>query len=301
MDNDSIIKKKLVRLYRGVRERIDYFGMNYLSEEEGNLKISGLLDSSDPFMVGRLGAVEMRCVSKWMKGMLCNDSEKKQALYAAGIFPNNDATISQFCEVYTDAMKSCDLLGVWEVVGEKKAISLYCDNPILMPSRSIESYYFDNPWSENLKNKRILIVHPFVQSIKYQLNRRESIWPGKNVLPLFKSVQYVKSVQSNAGAHTSFQDWFEALAYMKKQIDFCDFDVAIIGAGAYGLPLAAHVKSIGKQAIQMSGATQILFGIKGKRWDNHPVISKFYNESWVRPNSSETPLQKEKVEGGSYW
>ena len=88
---------------------------------------------------------------------------------------------------------------------------------------------------------------------------------------------------------------------MQDQISQVDFDIAIIGAGAYGLPLAAYCKRIGKQAIQMSGATQLLFGIKGKRWDDHPVISKFYNESWVRPNSNETPTKKGKVEGGSYW
>ena len=49
----------------------------------------------------------------------------------------------------------------------------------------------------------------------------------------------------------------------------------------------------------MSGATQLLFGIKGKRWDDHPIISKLYNDAWVRPE--ETLAHKEKVEGGSYW
>ena len=79
------------------------------------------------------------------------------------------------------------------------------------------------------------------------------------------------------------------------------FDIAIVGAGAYAMPICAYIKSIGKIAIQMSGATQLLFGIKGRRWDNHPIISGFYNEYWVRPNEEETPPQVKKVEGGSYW
>lgn len=114
-------------------------------------------------------------------------------------------------------------------------------------------------------------------------------------------LETIQAVQSNAGAKPPFKDWFEALDSMKKQIAEADFDVAIIGAGAYGLPLAAYVKSLGKQAVQMSGATQILFGIKGKRWDTHPVISKMYNDYWVRPLAEETPPQIQKVEGGSYW
>jgi hypothetical protein len=68
-----------------------------------------------------------------------------------------------------------------------------------------------------------------------------------------------------------------------------------------GFPLAAHVKRMGKKAIHMGGATQILFGIKGKRWDTHPVIGAMYNEHWVRPALEDVPQQANKVEGGCYW
>ena len=85
------------------------------------------------------------------------------------------------------------------------------------------------------------------------------------------------------------------------EISKYDFDIAIIGAGAYSLPLAAYVKQLGKIAVQMSGSTQILFGIKGKRWEQIPEISKFFNENWIRPSEDETPKGSTKVEGGSYW
>ena len=84
-------------------------------------------------------------------------------------------------------------------------------------------------------------------------------------------------------------------------MDAADYDVAVIGAGAYSLPLAAHARRRGRMAVQMSGATQLLFGIKGKRWDTHPQLSKLYNDAWVRPLPEETLQNKEKVEGGSYW
>jgi hypothetical protein len=88
---------------------------------------------------------------------------------------------------------------------------------------------------------------------------------------------------------------------MCAEVEKVDFDIAIIGAGAYGLPLAFHVKSLGKKAIHMGGATQILFGIKGKRWDHHEVISKLYNEHWVRPLPSERPEHYYDIEKGCYW
>lgn len=301
MDNDNALKKKLVKLYRNTKLKIDYAGMNLTTEEGGNNLIAEKLRSNKPFMVGRFGAVEMHCVSRQMHGEKCTEVEKEQALYAAGIFPNDDGTIERFCEVYTDAMKECDALGVWKVTSEKEAVKKYCPNVSLIPSRSIEPYYYENPWSMELKGKRLLVIHPFTNTIKGQLEHLELVWEDRDVLPKLQNVSLVKAVQSNAGAKPPYKDWFEALDSMKEQIGETDFDVAIIGAGAYGLPLAAYVKSLGKQVIQMSGATQILFGIKGKRWDLHPIISKMYNDYWVRPLDEETPPQIQKVEGGSYW
>jgi glycerol-3-phosphate dehydrogenase len=82
-----------------------------------------------------------------------------------------------------------------------------------------------------------------------------------------------------------------------------DFDVAIIGCGAYGMPLASKLKNAGKQAIHLGGATQLLFGIKGNRWENgYPTkIATFFNDAWVRASAEETPQNAYTVERGCYW
>ena len=75
---------------------------------------------------------------------------------------------------------------------------------------------------------------------------------------------------------------------MKKEIAHRDFDVALIGAGAYGLFLATECKRLGKVGIHIGGATQLLFGILGKRWtdpsspDSSSVLP-FINEHWTGP------------------
>ena len=46
-----------------------------------------------------------------------------------------------------------------------------------------------------------------------------------------------------------------------------EFDVSIVGCGAYGFPLANEIKKKGKVAIHLTGATQLMFGIVGKRWE----------------------------------
>ena len=63
-----------------------------------------------------------------------------------------------------------------------------------------------------------------------------------------------------------------SLEEIEVRIKDVDFDIALIGAGAYGLPLTLYCKSLGKMALQTGGATQTLFGIMGKRWENRPHV-----------------------------
>ena len=94
---------------------------------------------------------------------------------------------------------------------------------------------------------------------------------------------------------------------MEDQIDKIDYDVCLIGCGAYGFLLAAHCKMKGKKAVHLGGALQLLFGIKGKRWEdpNYGFAGKnylsFMNEYWVRPSKEETPTLSNSVEGSCYW
>jgi hypothetical protein len=56
---------------------------------------------------------------------------------------------------------------------------------------------------------------------------------------------------------------------------------------------------MGRQAIQTGGTTQLLFGLMGKRWENHPLIKPFQNANWIRP--TEKPNGAEKIKPGGYW
>ena len=152
-----------------------------------------------------------------------------------------------------------------------------------------------------LQGKKVLVVHPFSESIRRSfLEAREKLFQDPRVLPPFDLIT-LKAVQSHAGAGSGFSSWFEALDCMKRQMTDIDFDLCIVGAGAYGLPLAAHAKSLGKQAIHMGGATQVLFGIIGRRWEVHPVVRRFINSAWRRPSLAETPPNALSVENGCYW
>jgi hypothetical protein len=104
------------------------------------------------------------------------------------------------------------------------------------------------------------------------------------------------------GGKGPHKDWYESFQLMCKDISNIDFDIALLGCGSYGMPLGNYIKKeLKKSAIYVGGGLQLYFGIKGKRWDNSPDITKFYNEYWTRPSQEETPELGKYVEGGCYW
>lgn len=286
-----------------------------------NAMIYDIIKKGNPAMISRLGTVETAVLFNYLEIKESTSLSRVKKLHAvfkgsankwdsdvkksikdnAGFFPVNEEMLDRFTVFFLEQIKKIDAIAIWGfVVGETWLVHRLCQAAFKYDPKGLEPYYFSDPWSRALAGKTVLVIHPFIHSIRKQYKCREKLFDNPLILPDFDLVT-IAAVQSIAGNSTEFKNWFEALDYMQREIDNVNFDVAIIGAGSYGLPLAAYIKEKGKIAIHIGGATQILFGIKGKRWDDHPVISKFYNEHWVRPELSETVLNAEMVEGGCYW
>jgi hypothetical protein len=275
---------------------------------EGNALIRRALTAGRPFAAGRAGTVELDCVTHYLehrRGGESSDYPDSIVFHMgnnAGFFPVTAENLDGFVKEYLDAVSVLDAIAVWFNPGESDLAREFCPEAELIPLRSLEPYYHRDPWSAELAGKRILAIHPFAESIaENYAERRSLLFEDPHVLPAF-DLHVLKAVQSIAGEQTRFASWFEALKHMKSEMEAVEFDVCIVGAGAYGLPLAAHAKAMGKVAIHMGGATQVLFGIRGRRWDDHEIISRLYNEHWTSPKPSETPRNFRQVEdGGAYW
>lgn len=194
-------------------------------------------------------------------------------------------------------MKQCDCLASWRIEEVfflkhlKKAKRIGLDT--LDPVNDKEQF----SWYKALEGKKVLVVSPFAELIEYQYNHnRKRIWSNKDILTKYIKLETVKAVNS-IGGNCEYASWFDALEAMEEEIKKKDFDIALLGCGAYGFPLAAYIKSIGKKAVHIGGATQLIFGIKGKRWQN----ASYINEYWISPRPEDRPKGFEKVEGGCYW
>ena len=110
----------------------------------------------------------------------------------------------------------------------------------------------------------MLVVHPFAKSIEAQYSRKEQLFANRNLLPDFE-LQTLVPPQTIAGsADARYTDWFDALKHLEFEVDSREFDVAIIGCGAYGFPLASHVKRSGRQAIHGGGDGSDAFRHQGE-------------------------------------
>ena len=297
----------MIRLFPKLGRKIRYFaGRKLIKGVAAQTLIAEWIQSGKPFMVARFGSVELRCTAE------CEQFEKKkEAAFCkktwksmgnnAGLFPVTAANLVRFSDLMKKCSAQVDLLGAWFMPMEDYMLHNYMKQALITRLWSLEPYRFPNPWTKALQNKKVLVIHPFSNTIEQQYKVRNQIWNMKEVLPEFE-LQTIRAVQTAAGERDErFQDWFEALEYMKSEVRKRNFDVAIIGCGAYGFPLAAYVKSLGKQAIHLGGATQLLFGIKGKRWEEDKDVNIYFNEFWIRPSDEETPKNKNTIENGCYW
>lgn len=315
------ILKSTRRLFQLLKSDSGNSGRNWYmfsNKQYANELIYRTLIDSKPCMIARFGSTELLCLTNYIgvknPGKFKNfkrfvqsqsppwwweDSAIRQIQQWSGFFPGSIDKVEQFCELMLNDIPQVDILGSWlndesyfhEELGDVKRIVL----------EDMEPFFSTNPWTRALEGKKVLVVHPFAETIEKQHLKRQVLFED-NLLPEFE-LKTIKAVQSIAGAKTEFNDWFEALESMKKKIDSTDYDICIIGAGAYGFPLAAHVKRMGKKSIHLAGVTQLLFGIKGKRWERYIVwpYMNLYNNHWVRPDENDKPQNAQIVEGACYW
>jgi hypothetical protein len=277
--------------------------------------IRSVLLLPEPCAIGKIGTSELFVLEfphRWIRVPWPPSASwhrpAKRLLHSGGLFPLKKEIFDRFILQYPEAVKSLDMVAQWQVSGtyeaafEQAILTRLCPHAVRVGFRLLHFFTPRAPWLDDLAKLRWLVIHPFEESIRAQL-------PNLSKLGVYSSAA-VSHLQDRA-LDTSIiscpqlpymvpprhRDWFEALEHLKTQMERETFDIALVGAGAWSLPLVAHAKKLGKKGIHFGGALQLLFGIKGGRFDHYGV----YNEAWTRPLPSEVPPNFKKMEKGAYW
>jgi hypothetical protein len=295
--------------------RIDHYGGRaILDVAQGNAFLFEHVSSGRPMAAGKIGDTELEVLVSYERhktdperffASISEGHELELLHLNSGVFPKRQDVLVRWAEVYLDALSAVDLLAVWHNAGEKEIVAKYAPRATLTGIEALEPYYHDQPWTRALIDKRVTVVTPFADTISHQHARysgKDLFLDHPSVRPDFEltTVRAPFSAGLQAPVH---EDWHAALDDLKQGVAATTFDVCLVGAGAWSLPLCAFVReSLQRPAIHLGGALQILFGVRGKRWEQgHPLFERLFNDKWIRPLPHETPKRSWKNDGSAYW
>jgi hypothetical protein len=250
-------------------------------------------EEKEPFLIGRWGTVEAELLRHYMG--LISKYEKRYNKYVsstmhtcAGFFSSGDKKyMHNYGEIYKKATEEADLMKTIGIIPKEiKMISYIDEKKKIISSKKVRPWFQKKPWTRYLKDRKVLVVSPFKKDIVDQYKKRDKLFENGRVLPDF-SLEAVKAVNTRGKKDVSFSSWFEALEYQKEMISSVDFDIALLGCGAYGMPLCDYIKTeLNRSAIYMGGGLQLLFGLRGARWDGQDQYEELFNEHWKYPDEN---------------
>ncbi len=277
--------------------------------------IADKIRRGEPFMAGKIGTTDGDALARYIdihakesvltktlklmigkRGPFWWDNTILGSLgCSGGVFPVTPKGLDDFYKIFSDSCKDMDFI-IGFTAGQYRLQKLLCSDPQVVDFPAIATFNHAHTWYHALAGKKVLVVHQYPKTIRAQYEKNVEFHQGQGPLPRFKELITYRPVNSIGGHCDEFPDWASALQHMIDDISKIDFDVALLGCGLYGIPLSAHIKHMGKVAIYSGGATQIIFGIKGKRWDT----ARIYNEHWTRPFPDDIPDRMGDIEAGCF-
>jgi len=266
------------------------------------------LPASGPWMAGKVGTTELLALEfsdRWIQPPWPKTASWERAMgrlfIDSGVFPKSRRQFGEFLEIYRQAVRELDCVCAWQAdpflrAYEEAFLQCHCPGAVRVGldfvSTEILGLISGHHW---------LVVSPFAETMQRQATRlpevhRERPWASR-LRGVETRCEFLRCPTFSYLEPSPFASWTEGLARLTEQALDRDFEVALIGAGAWSLPLAARLKQAGRIAIHLGGETQLVFGIKGQRWEKYAI----YNEHWVRPLPQETPPGFLKKENGCYW
>jgi len=284
-----------------------------LNEAQSQEWIAGALARREPSSIGKVGTCELLALEyldryirlPWPR----NASWARPAerlFHTAGVFPVRRDIYQRWARVYREAVRDLDFVAQWQPPGSfleaYEQAFLNRDLPKAVRGSFVGLEPVGAEWLRPLAELRWLVVSPFCRTIESQLPKLALLNVFHGVEPerlaeAARSCRFVPCPQLPYMVPPVYRDWLDGLEELKKAITKQEFDVAIIGAGAWSLPLAAHAKRLGKIGLHLGGTLNLLFGIRGGRFDDRG----FYNEHWIRPIEKERPKNHQLMENSAYW
>lgn len=277
-----------------------------------------LTDPHRPHLIGRIAGIELKVAAALLGGVhQLSDRDIAELENNAGIHTTSYTSLKEYATRLLEAYTACSFIAEWPMEGDVFQITgmgqefIARQTPTIPKGSalSLEPYYMDPSehalsWITALQGKRILILHPFVHTFQKQLAHLSELYPGRSWMEGCE-FHFLRPPLTLAGNHGS-KDWKEhyeaCLLQLQQHLQQHPVDIALVGAGGYGMLLAhALLREFKVSTIYVGGALQLFFGVIGKRWFTNKQVMALMNPRWTRPVKEDQPLAYQRVERGCYW
>ncbi|BCM88225.1 hypothetical protein IAD21_00052 [Abditibacteriota bacterium] len=272
------------------------------------------------YAAGKLGISEKHWL--YYPFLMERESEKRKnkayeatlcfhALRQAGLFPARPEFYLRFNDIYRHHLQTLDSVGIFcdlptmeaEIVRHYDLASRLIYFKAQEPDRSVPDAP-SNCYLRFSKDKKVLLISPLSRFLKERANREtfEAVWSKTGKQWFYpRSVNFIEFLYGfSQKTQNQYETSLDLLDYLTAQIEARNFDIALIGAGGMGVPLAAFVKGKGKIGLSLGGHLQIIFGVYGEMWRNRSSWQKnHFNPSWVDLPVQYQPDRAETSE--NYW
>ena len=184
----------------------EFLRLSYIDDrKEANRVICEMLERPEPCMVARFGSNELTAITNYLGVMNPQRSYwkyiKDEVLEwwwspeivvhmqsNAGFYPSNEETLTRYAQLCLEDAKEVDVLGSWQkreyylkpyLTSLKHKVRLrYLEPDFFTKDASTE-------WTQLLKGKKVLVIHPFSETIKRQYEKRNKLFKDPNLMPSF--------------------------------------------------------------------------------------------------------------------
>jgi hypothetical protein len=282
--------------------------------------VRGAVEAGTGFAAGKLGVAERAWLRYPMVRVEETDPRRRRAFelvlafksQQSGVYPLDPDFHARWCAVYVDHFRRLDSIGLLrEAHPESRELlafhgisgSVVLDSKDQQPDRS-SPHDGSRCYLDSFRDRDLLLIAPFGELLQARANADtfEAVW-AKIGKPWF----YPRSVQAlevpygfTPATRARYPTCLDVLAELVDDVRRRKFDVALIAAGAHGVPLASEIKKRGRVAISLGGHLQVLFGVLGERWrDKRSWAERYFNDAWIGMPERYVPDHVER--GENYW
>lgn len=289
-----------------------------------NVIYRSVLDSPAPMAITKIGSTESKYVSHYLQKNYDKLQDRKHLWRNSGVFCKDDHSFYRWCDAYISGIRSSDYVHLWQefcfMSSYQPALIATClqgltdsyllkalnpplkHYPVSCPHELWLPFFLEEKgWHYALQHKKVLVITAAKHTFEHQAKLYDKIWPGAK-LGGFSFVQVPHSELLTGENLDNPLDWQDKVKLVQAEITKHDFDFALVGCGGIGLIIIDFIKNqLGKSCAYLGGNLQLVFGIKGNRWENANLPGYAANEYWIKPFLEDTPKNFMQLDCGAYW